>query len=113
MELTEKEWLHALDCCADHKDRCHECPLHHLITCQTQLIKQVPSLLKKSDGVEHGEWIKNKRTPEVMKRFHEMGLGTGMSVNSIYWTCSVCGNWGTPNHKYCCSCGAKMKYERK
>ena len=63
--------------------------------------------------VRHGEWGKQKRNPEVMKSFHEMGLGDGMSVNSIYWTCSICGNWGTPNHKYCCSCGAKMDGERK
>ena len=69
----------------------------------------------KADVVEirHGFWVKQKRNPEVMKAFHEMGLGNGMSINSIYWTCSICENWGTPNHKYCCSCGAKMDGERK
>ena len=56
-----------------------------------------------------GEWVKQKPDPEAMKVFHEKGLGKGMSVNSIYWTCSVCDNWGTPQHKYCSSCGARMK----
>jgi NADH pyrophosphatase NudC (nudix superfamily) len=56
-----------------------------------------------------GKWIKQKPDPEAMKVFHEKGLGKGMSVNSIYWTCSVCDNWGNPHHKYCSSCGAKMK----
>jgi hypothetical protein len=61
--------------------------------------------------VRHGAWIKKKPDEEAMKEFHDMGLGKGMGVNSIYWTCSVCENWGTPNHKYCSSCGAKMKGE--
>ena len=56
-----------------------------------------------------GEWIKQKPDPEAMRIFHEKGLGNGMSLNSIYWTCSVCDNWGIPHHKYCSSCGAKMK----
>lgn len=56
-----------------------------------------------------GEWLKQSPDPEAMKIFHEKGLGTGMSVNSIFWTCSICENWGTPHHNYCSSCGAKMK----
>lgn len=63
--------------------------------------------------VRHGEWIKQKPDPEVMKEFHNMGLGKGMSVNSVYWICSICETWGTPTHKYCCSCGAKMDGKRR
>lgn len=68
-----------------------------------------------ADAVEvrHGHWVKQKPDTEAMKIIHDMGLGKGMSVNSIYWTCSICENWGTPTHKYCCSCGAKMDGERK
>ena len=58
--------------------------------------------------VRHGEWIKREPNPEAMRTFHDMGLGKGMGNNSIYWTCSLCDNWGTPHHKYCSSCGAKM-----
>lgn len=59
--------------------------------------------------VVKAEWIKQKPNPDVMKRFHDMGIGKGMSENSIYWTCSNCGNWGTPNHKFCSNCGADMR----
>lgn len=31
-----------------------------------------------------------------------------MTENSIFWTCSICGCWGTPQYKYCPNCGAKM-----
>ena len=63
--------------------------------------------------MKRGEWIKHSPDPEAMKMFHEMGLGKGMSINSVYWCCSACGNWGTPHHKYCSSCGAKMKGDNK
>ena len=58
--------------------------------------------------VVRGEWIKHKRDPEVMRFFHEQGIGKGMSENSIFWTCSECKSWGTPVHNYCQNCGAKM-----
>ena len=58
--------------------------------------------------VVHGEWIKHKPAPEVMRLFHQEGIAEAMSENSIYWTCSECGSWGTPIHKYCPECGAKM-----
>lgn len=58
--------------------------------------------------VVHGEWIRKKPDEEVMNAFHEMGIGKGMSAKSIYWTCSECGGWGTPTHKFCSNCGAKM-----
>jgi len=58
--------------------------------------------------VVHGEWIKHKPNPEVMRLFHQDGIAEAMGENSIYWTCSECGNWGTPAHKYCPECGAKM-----
>ena len=56
-----------------------------------------------------GEWKMNKRDPDAMKAFHDLGIGLGMSVNSIYYTCSVCHSWGRPSQKYCSNCGAKMK----
>ena len=58
--------------------------------------------------VEHGEWIKHKPDPEIMKQFHTLGIAKGMSEKSIFWTCSCCKGWGTPAHKYCSHCGAKM-----
>ena len=56
-----------------------------------------------------GTWVRQKPGPEAMRIFHETELDKGMSINSIYWACSVCGHWGKPHHKYCSSCGAKMK----
>lgn len=58
--------------------------------------------------VKHGEWIKHKPDPEAMRRWHALGIAKGMSENSIFWTCSCCKEWGTPAHKYCSQCGAKM-----
>lgn len=58
--------------------------------------------------VKHGRWIEQKPNPEVMKEFHNLKIGRAMSENSIYWTCSECGLWGTPSQKYCPYCGAKM-----
>ena len=61
--------------------------------------------------VKHGEWIKNKPNHEMMKAFHDLGIGKGMAKKSIFWTCSCCGTWGTPRYKYCQECGAKMDKE--
>jgi hypothetical protein len=58
--------------------------------------------------VKHGMWIKQRPNPEAMKAFHELGIGTSMSEDSIHWLCSRCGMWGTPTMKYCNNCGAKM-----
>lgn len=62
------------------------------------------------DAVEvvHGEWIKHKINPEAMRLFHQDGIAEAMGENSIFWTCSECKSWGTPAHKYCQNCGAKM-----
>lgn len=43
-----------------------------------------------------------------MRAFHNQGIGVAMAENSIYWTCSICGDWGVPHNKYCRECGAKM-----
>ncbi len=59
--------------------------------------------------VKCGEWIKQKPNLDAMRKFHELGIGKAMSENSIHWTCSCCGTWGTPRMKYCSECGAKMK----
>ena len=58
--------------------------------------------------VKHGYWITNKPNEKQMKDFHDMGIGKAMALQSIYWTCSECGTWGTPRYKYCPECGAKM-----
>lgn len=54
-------------------------------------------------------WIRHDPDPEAMEAFHKMGIGKGMGVNSIYWTCSRCGCWGTPHQNFCPNCGARMK----
>ena len=58
--------------------------------------------------VKHGKWIKHRPNPKAMDEFHKMGIGKAMNRNSIFWTCSFCGSWGTPAHNYCPMCGAKM-----
>lgn len=50
---------------------------------------------------------------EIMKSFHDLGLGKGMSENSIFWTCSNCGMWVSLAHQYCSSCGAKFEDNRR
>ena len=63
--------------------------------------------------VVHGEWLRHEPNPRIMEGFHEMGIGKVMSINSIYWTCSECGCWGTLSHNYCFKCGAKMDGKEK
>lgn len=72
-----------------------------------KLIKKAPT--EDVEKVKHGEWIKHKPDPEAMKQWHDLGIAKGMSENSIFWTCSCCNGWGTPAHKYCSNCGAKME----
>lgn len=60
------------------------------------------------EEVKHGEWIKHSPDVAVMRAFHKLGIGKGMSENSIFWTCSCCDSWGTPSQKRCSECGAKM-----
>jgi hypothetical protein len=47
-----------------------------------------------------------------MKEFHKKGIGLSMANNSIFWTCSECGMWGTPHSKYCGECGAYMRGDK-
>ena len=74
--------------------------------CCIDIAKNIPT----ADVVEvkHGEWLKHKPDPEAMKRWHDLGFAKGMSEKSVFWTCSCCKGWGTPAHKYCSHCGAKM-----
>lgn len=76
-----------------------------------KLIRKQPT----GDAVEvvHGEWIKHKINPEAMRLFHQDGIAKAMGENSIFWTCSECKSWGTPAHKYCQNCGAKMDGEKR
>ena len=60
------------------------------------------------EEVKHGYWIENKPNPKIMKMFHDKGIGKGMSEESIFYTCSCCGTWGSLTQKHCSECGAKM-----
>lgn len=62
--------------------------------------------------VKHGEWIRHKPNTEQMKKFHDLGIGKALSINSIYWTCSCCDSWGTPRYNYCQNCGADMRGDK-
>ena len=46
MKITEEQTRKALECCADHEDRCKDCPLNHLVTCKIQLIRNVYRLVE-------------------------------------------------------------------
>lgn len=83
---------------------------------RTPEAKTIEKIMKEIEGmptvdaveVVHGEWIKHKINPEVMRLFHQDGIAKAMGENSIFWTCSECKSWGTPAHKYCPNCGVKM-----
>ena len=75
-----------------------------------QMINNQPTI--EAVPVVQGEWIKNRPNIGVMEEFHRLGIGKEMSVESIYWTCSVCGNWGLPSGNFCSKCGADMRKER-
>lgn len=63
--------------------------------------------------VKHGKCIKNTPNPDKMVEFHKLGIGKGMSVNSIFWTCSECGEWISPRNNYCPNCGARMDGDKE
>ena len=60
------------------------------------------------EEVKHGHWVRHSPDIAAMRAFHKLGIGKGMSENSIFWTCSCCDSWGTPSQKRCSECGAKM-----
>jgi hypothetical protein len=70
-------------------------------------IEQLPTI--EAVPVVHGEWIRHETNQATIEELQEMGFGKSMIANTIYWTCSICGSWGTLHHKYCSQCGAKMK----
>ena len=61
----------------------------------------------------HGYWRRNAPNKDFVQDMKEMGLATGLSLNSIYYTCSNCNVWGSPYMKYCHNCGAKMDLFKK
>lgn len=61
--------------------------------------------------VRHGKWVKHKFDPQFLNTLHSKGEAKGIREKNIFWTCSECNNWGTPNQKYCLNCGAKMDKE--
>lgn len=64
------------------------------------------------EEVKHGHWVSHSPDIATMRVFHKLGIGKGMSENSIFWTCSCCDSWGTPSQKRCSECGAKMDGEK-
>lgn len=62
--------------------------------------------------VKYGHWVQNEKNIPKMKEFHKRGIGLSMANNSIFWTCSECGMWGTPHSKYCGECGAYMRGDK-
>ena len=77
----------------------------------SRLISRCDLLEPRSKYVEliPSKWIKHSPDAEVMKAFHDAGVGKGMSENSVFWTCEHCGGWGTPVQTYCPNCGSRMK----
>ena len=59
--------------------------------------------------LQTAHWIRHSPDKNIMRGFHKQGIGRGMGENSIFWTCSNCGNWGVLSYKYCPSCGAKIE----
>ena len=57
---------------------------------------------------------KIKQTPdsEIMKEFHKLGIGKGMSERSIFWICSNCKMWTSLAYTFCPNCGAKFEAEQ-
>ena len=72
-----------------------------------------PYFMDKSQFVKQKTTLWCKHTPDrdVMQKFQELGIGKGMSEDSIFCTCANCGVWGSPIYKYCPNCGAKAKKE--
>ena len=62
MNFTNEVTHEALNCCACHDDKCHECPLNHLITCKEQLIQNVPSILEDATKIK----------AEILSQIHNM-----------------------------------------
>lgn len=58
-------------------------------------------------------WCKHKPELSKMENFHKQGIGLGMSENSVFWTCSNCGIWGSPIYSFCPHCGARITKERE
>lgn len=100
----------AIDICESRgawtSDSCEECRMDNRC-----LYQDIACALHKLGyrKQREGKWIKRSPNPEAMKEFHDMGLGKGMSENSIHFVCSVCGKWGRPSYQFCPTCGAKMK----
>lgn len=58
-------------------------------------------------------WCKHNPELSKMKKFHKQGIGLGMSENSVFWTCSNCGVWGSPIYSFCPHCGARIIKEHE
>ena len=59
--------------------------------------------------LQTAHWIRHSPDKNIMRGFHKQGIGRGMGENSIFWTCSNCGNWGVLSYKYCPFCSAKIE----
>lgn len=89
----------------DGETGCTACE-YELLAKTSEVIEDAPDV--DAELVRHGEWTKQKRNPEIVRKLHESGVAKTLSENSIYWTCSSCGGLGSILFKYCPNCGAKM-----
>ena len=74
------------------------CPICEHFKARSQFVK-----------LPKAHWVRHSPNMSIMREFHKQGIGSGMSENSIFWTCSNCGGWGILSYKYCPFCGAKME----
>ena len=92
---------------------CKDC-IHYFV-CEykpkTNLVGQCADYIDRSRFVElqTAHWIRHSPDKNIMRGFHKQGIGRGMGENSIFWTCSNCGNWGVLSYKYCPFCSAKIE----
>ena len=60
---------------------------------------------------KYGKWVEHSPDVAAMRAFHKLGIGRGMSENSIFYTCSCCDSFGSLYQNYCFNCGAEMKLQ--
>lgn len=108
-----KDCLHVEVCCSYLSTAYNKCKL---ATPDFKLLKNI-----ECDECQHfkdhsrfvelqtAHWIRHSPDKNIMRGFHKQGIGRGMGENSIFWTCSNCGNWGVLSYKYCPFCSAKIE----
>lgn len=97
--------------------RCNDCV--HAEVCKYFVINKSKAAcehfkdLSRFVKLKSAVWCKHKPELSKMEKFHKQGIGLGMSENSVFWTCSNCGVWGSPIYSFCPHCGARITKERE